>query len=196
MLTDSVFIQRGGKLGWLVRVNTTFKNFGPDTVVQIGFPFGYYDPGEIDTLPNGEYCNANPEFQVKVNGRSVRTYPKRGIENPDLDNLKFALVYTFHVRFKKGEMKSVIQTYTVGGGGNSIGERYFNYILKTGSLWKDSIKSLFISLKLSRKDVKYWQSISPQVSDTKQTGKSIEFHWRYENVKPDSDIELYHHPDL
>jgi len=192
MVTDSVVIKRGGGLGWRVEVVATFKNFGPDAVVQVGFPFDYGTPETSDTEFEGEYPRT-PDFRAFVNGKSVSVTPKRGVLGPD-SNLAYDLVYLFDVSFQRGESKTIRQTYTVGGLQNSMGGETFNYVLKTGSLWKDSIEKLSITLELDKKDVPYWHSVSPPEHKAVERDGMLQLYWSYENIKPSFDLTVEHLP--
>ncbi len=191
MVTDSVVIKRGYGLGWTVEVVATFKNSGPDTVVQIGFPFEYETPETAGTEFEGEYP-VTPDFRAFVNGQSVPVTPKRGVLAPDSD-IPYALVYLFEVSFQRGESKTIRHTYTVGGiEMNSMGGARFTYVLKTGSLWKDSIEKLSITLELDKKDASYWQSVSPAEQKAVEQDGKLHLYWTYENIKPRFDLIVEH----
>jgi hypothetical protein len=192
MVTDSVTIKRGGGLGWFVEVIATFKNFGPDTVVQIGFPFEWGTPETSDTEFEGEYPDT-PDFRAFVDGKPVLVAPRRGILGEDT-GLAYDLVYLFNVNFRHGEFKTIRQTYTVGGSQNSVGGDVFTYILKTGSLWKDSIEKLSIFLEIDKKDAPYWQSVSPPEQKAEERGGKLYLHWSYDNIKPNFDLTVEHLP--
>jgi hypothetical protein len=192
MVTDSVAIKRGGDLGWLVEVITTFKNYGPDTVVQIGFPFNYATPETADTEFEGEFP-IRPDFKAFVDDKPVPVTPKRGALSEDT-GLAYDLVYLFNVNFRQGESKTIRQTYTVGGTQNSMGGNIFNYILKTGSLWKDSIENLSIALEIEKKDAPYWQSVSPPEHKAEDRGGKLYLYWSYKNIKPNFDLTVEHLP--
>jgi hypothetical protein len=192
MVTDSVTIKRGGGLGWLVEVIASFKNFGPDTVVQIGFPFSWGTPETSDTEFEGEYPDT-PDFRAFVDGKPVLVTPKRGILG-EATELAYDLVYVFNVNFLHGESKTIRQTYTVGGSQNSMGGDVFTYILKTGSLWKDSIEKLSITLAIDKKDAAYWQSVFPPEQKAEERGDKLYLYWSYNNIKPNFDLTVEHLP--
>ena len=192
MVTDSVTIKRGGGLGWLVEVIAAFKNFGPDTVVQIGFPFDWGTPETSDTEFEGEYP-VTPDFRAFVDGKPVLIAPRRGILGEATD-LAYDLVYVFNVSFLHGESKTIRQTYTVGGSQNSVGGNVFTYILKTGSLWKDSIEKLAITLEIEKKNARYWQSVSPPEQKAEERGGKLYLYWSYDNIKPNFDLTIEHLP--
>lgn len=192
MVTDSVTIKRGGELGWLVEVVATFKNFGPEAAVQVGFPFEYSSPETLETEFPGEYP-VRPNFKAFVDGRPVPVTPKRGALSPDL-GLAYDLVYVFPVTFRSGETTTIRQTYTVGGTQDSMGGNIFSYILKTGALWKDSIQRLSIVFELEKKDAPYWQSIIPVEHRAEERDGRLYLSWSYENIEPDFDLKIEHMP--
>ena len=161
-------------------------------MVQVGFPFRYGTPETVDAEFEGEYP-VTPDFKAFVEGKPVPVTPKRGILSEET-NLAYDLVYLFNVRFLHGESKTIRQTYTVGGSQNSMGGDTFNYILKTGSLWKDSIENLSITLELGKKDAPYWQSVSPPEHKAEERDRRLYLFWSYKNIKPSFDLTVEHLP--
>lgn len=175
---------------WQVDVTLNFQNFGPDTVVQIGFPFDSGLTGE-----NEEELVPDPGFVTYVDGTRVPVTYKQGINNPDLKELHYPHIFTSDIAFKNGEKKSIRHTYTVGGTVDSMGGMEFRYILKTGALWKGVIERVDVLLSTPARDLSDLQCISPLPQKAERKGKDIILSWTMLNLKPDSDIvfRTFHH---
>lgn len=174
---------------WQVDVTLNFQNFGPDTIVQIGFPFDQSILGE-----NEEEVVPDPGFVTYVDGTKVPVVYKQGIQNPDLKDLHYPHIFTSEIAFKSGEKKSIRHTYTVGGTVDSMGGMEFRYILKTGALWKGVIERVDVFLSTPTRDVKDLQCISPAPQKVERQGNDIRLSWTLQNLKPESDIvfQTYH----
>jgi hypothetical protein len=170
---------------WQVDVTLNFQNFGPDTVVQIGFPFDAALTGEDEEeiLPDTGLISF-------VDGTKVAVTHKKGIKNPALKGIQYADIYTSEIAFKSGEKKSIRHTYTVGGTVDSMGAMDFKYILKTGALWRGVIERVDVLLSTSARDLADLQYISPPPQKAERKGKDIILSWTLLNIKPDSDIVI------
>lgn len=168
---------------WQVDVTLNFQNFGPDTIVQIGFPFDQSLLGE-----NDEEVIPDPGFVTYVDGTRVPVVYKQGTQNPDIKDLHYPHVFTSEIAFKSGEKKSIRHTYTVGGTVDSMGGMEFRYILKTGALWKGVIERVDVVLTTPARDMKDLQCISPAPHKAERQGNDIRLFWTMQNLKPESDI--------
>jgi len=77
-----------------------------------------------------------------------------------------------------------------------VGGDVFTYILRTGSLWKDSIEKLSITLEIDKKDAPYWQSVFPPEQKAEERGGKLYLYWSYENIKPGFDLTVEHLPTV
>lgn len=179
-----------GFYAWQVDVTLNFQNFGPDTVVQIGFPFDESLTGEDE-----EELEPDPGFITYVDGTKVPVTYKKGIKNPALKDINYPHIFTSDIAFKKDEKKSIRHTYAVGGTTVSMGEMEFRYILKTGALWKGVIERVDVLLSTSARDLADLQYISPPPQKAERKGKDIILSWTLLNIKPDSDIVIQKFPD-
>ncbi len=175
---------------WQVDVTLNFQNFGPDTVVQVGFPFDAALTGEDE-----EEILPDPGFITFVDGTNVAVTHKKGIKNPALKDIQYADIYTSEIAFKSGEKKSIRHIYTVGGTVDSMGAMDFKYILKTGALWRGVIERVDMLLSTSARDLADLQYISPPPQKAERKGKDIILSWTLLNIKPDSDIVILKFPD-
>ena len=175
---------------WQVDVTLNFQNFGPDTVVQIGFPFD-----ESLTGGDEEELVPNPGFITYVDGTKVPVIYKNGIKNPALKDINYPHVFTSDIAFKKDEKKSIRHIYTVGGTVDSMGAMDFKYILKTGALWKGVIERVDVLLSTSARDLADLQYMSPPPQKAERKGKDIILSWTLVNLKPDADIIIQKFPD-
>ncbi|GAM07886.1 hypothetical protein OR1_00155 [Geobacter sp. OR-1] len=168
---------------WHVDVTLNFQNFGPDTVLQIGFPFDQ-SLAEADE----EESPPDPGFVTYVDGTKVPVVYKKGIQNPDLKDLHYPHVFTSEIAFKSGEKKSIRHTYNVGGTVDSMGGMDFRYILKTGALWKGVIERVDVFLSTPARDMADLQCISPAPQKVERKGNDITLSWTMLNLKPEADI--------
>jgi len=193
LLSEEIKITQGVGLGWGVDVTMNFKNHGPATTVQMGFPFDAYSPDEGTDESDEDTSDLSsrkpdPHFHTSVNGEELVVVKKTGIVSPNLPDIDFSTVYVFNVPFQKGETKRIRHTYTVGGYMNSVGERKFKYVLRTGALWKGPIDQIKISLALNVKEIPYLDCIELEESKAEKTGDTLNLHWDLRNIKPDRDL--------
>lgn len=186
LVSETINLRYDAKKGfraWQVDVTLNFQNFGPDTVVQIGFPFDSEIKGEFD-----EDVPPNPGFITYVDGTKVPVTYKKGINNPALKGISYPHMFTSDIAFKKDEKKSIRHTYTVGGTLDSSGYSEFRYILKTGALWKGVIERVDVQLSTPAQDIANLQCISPSPQKAERKGNDVILSWTILNLKPDSDI--------
>lgn len=168
-----------------VEMTATYKNFGPATIVQMGFPFTQYLPENGDT---NEIDYFDPNFTTFVNGKSVPVTLKRTKEHPELKHINFPAAYTFQVHFNENEEKTISHTYSAGGFASSIGDYEFKYILVTGALWKDKINLIEVEMRVPPNSV--FDIVSPQEHSCKldQNLNQIILNWTYKDIEPDFNI--------
>ncbi|PLX06372.1 MAG: hypothetical protein C0596_18055 [Marinilabiliales bacterium] len=132
---------------YLVKVDYIFNNHGDAQKVAMGFPSKSW---ETDLTPT--------DFKAFDGEESIYIYPSEGSWDYTVkskyfhvDNCGSAIdqFLCCNVEFEKGEEKLITNTYKaeygkvhIEGNYGIYDHLYFNYILKTGSLWKDSIESI------------------------------------------------------
>lgn len=132
---------------YFVKVEYIFHNHGDAQKVAMGFPSKSW---ETDLTPT--------DFKAYDEGESLYIYPSEGSWDYTVkskyfhvDNCGSAIdqFLCCNIKFESGEKKLITNTYKAEYGevhleGNYgiYDHLYFNYILKTGSLWKDSIESI------------------------------------------------------
>lgn len=121
-----------------VDVDFTFYNPREAHELTVGFITPpTYDPESYES-PVSEREPSIHDFTVDVNGTPLH-YEKAILQDSDFDFLKSrrdgeTFIYYFDMTFQKG-LNSVRHTYSFRGGYSSMGERFFDYILSTGTYW-------------------------------------------------------------
>ncbi len=113
-----------------VEATFDFHNMGKATEVLMGFPQEKGREGRGDS-PELE------DFKAYVDGVEVEVTFKEQVE--PRKGLDFAGWYTFKVAFAPGQTRVVRNTYRGAHTYVSDGCRFFNYVLRTGGLWKGPI---------------------------------------------------------
>ncbi|MEW6713774.1 MAG: hypothetical protein AB1306_01615 [Nitrospirota bacterium] len=185
LVSEVITITEGVGLGWGVEAVLNFKNHGSKTSVQMGFPFdtdGPRDPDEKEEdLPD-------PKFRTFIDNKEIRVTKKKGWSKSPLEDLDYPIVYTFTVPFEKGETKTIRHMYSVQGTIWSNGECEFQYILKTGALWKDVIKNTKIAMILPDTSIAEVIGITPQEHKKEKKQGVTVLLWEFHNIKPDFNI--------
>ncbi len=192
LVSEEIKITQGEGLGWGVDVSINFKNEGPSTTVQMGFPFDAYSPddGSIEDSDSTSNNTLDPHFRTFVDGQELKVTRRKASRNPRLTGINFPIVYTFDVFFQPGEMKTIRHTYSVGGYSDSAGNTKFKYILRTGALWKGTIDTINMSASLYARDIPRLSCINPEESSAEKVGDRIVLHWDLKNIKPDADLVI------
>jgi hypothetical protein len=131
---------------YIVNVDYIFVNKGDTQKVTMGFP----------SCSNSDIL-ATKEFKAFEDSSQLYTYISEGSWEYEVKSKHFFVDNLFgsidqfeccNVDFKAGETKSIINTYKGIYGSCSIegddpySYEYFQYILQTGKMWKDSIESI------------------------------------------------------
>lgn len=158
-----------------------FKNEGPATKIQIGFPEEGYNNGEEELQKRSRF----KYFRSYVNGKRISV--SRKTENLEEENtVRYWWVKT--VSFRRGEAKVIVNKYqtTPGGMVDDKTYRLMTYIVNTGAPWKGKIGTATITFKLG--------SIAKRFSKKQTTpgfrreGNSLV--WRRRNFEPDEDSDI------
>jgi hypothetical protein len=180
MVAETVMVRPAGRR-WEAICTFILKNTGEATEIQVGFP-DMTDEGPGADLTKGTI----QDFKCYVDGEEVNTQHKTGIESPSKTGPYYPLAYVWEISFKKGQKRTVKNTYNFGGLYRSDGTTDLNYILTTGALWKGTIKSALIVFDLGKLDPRFTYSIRP-------TGYKIKDHqisWNFKDFEPETDIEI------
>lgn len=169
---------------FLVEVDMIFKNHGPNTSVQFGFPVLFWD----DNADGLGRVDIDSDFQTWVNNIEVKTVKKKGVPNPvKFYNFSDA-VFAYPVTFKAQEVKKIRHRYTVGGTANSIGEWEVEYVLRTGALWKGVIEDFKLIYKTNLKAAPETFGPLPREQKVEAVNNEIVFRWELKNFKPKKDF--------
>jgi len=186
VITDSYALKYGfgptprfGDSRFTVKVDMTFKNHGPDTILQMGFPvLADHKGSEVDT-----------QFRTWVNGKKVVITRKQGMPNPVNNDLNFSkMVYTYTVSFKNGETKKIKHSYNIGGIDFNTGRWELRYFLRTGALWRGVIEVFSLIYKTHIAKAKDIIGFLPQEQRAVLKGNELDLLWNFKNFKPKNDF--------
>jgi hypothetical protein len=108
-----------------------FRNSGPSTTVQVGFPESH--SGEVGSNEPGGFTT----FKTWVDGKDVPT-TKEGLRvSNDRDSWQRWRVKK--VTFAAGQTRHIRVTYSAPTGADITGNRFFSYRVGTGGSWKGPI---------------------------------------------------------
>lgn len=165
-----------------VTVYMIFKNHGPSTTLQMGFPV-------LTDDRDGESVEIKTNFRTWVNGKEVAITRKQGMPNPLKDDWHFSkTVYTYTVSFKKGETKEIRHSYNVGGLDVNTGRWELRYILQTGALWKGVIEDFTLIYKTHISKAKNIFGFLPREQRVVLKGNELDLLWNFKNFKPKNDF--------
>jgi len=185
VITDNYAFGRGPRFGdtrFIINVDMTFKNHGPDTKLQMGFPVMINE--EV-----GESIEIKTNFRTWVNGKEVAITKKQGIPNPLKGDWHFSkTVYTYRVSFRRGETKKIKHSYNVGGSLSSVKRWELQYILRTGALWKGVIEDFSLIYKTHIAEAKDIIGFLPQEQRSMLKGKILYLLWNFKNFEPQNDF--------
>jgi hypothetical protein len=155
-----------------------------DGLFELGYGYeeAYFKGYREGKLPYiGEAWNLH-DLAVTVGGEKVKSKHKAVVDT----GLPGAGAYIWKVSFAPHETKQVKVTYSFNGFSEIQGYQKAIYILRTGSLWADTIGMADIYWDIKGRDVKTKQ-IVPQ--DFTVEGSVI--HWHFEALKPTEDVVIY-----
>jgi len=182
VITDNVAFNRTGKGRFTIKVDMTFKNQGPDTTLQMGFPVMIDDSG-------GELREIDTRFRTWVNGKEVKVIRKQGMPNPLKDDWHFSkTVYTYTVFFKKGETKKIKHSYNVSGTRFNTNRWELIYFLRTGALWKGVIEDFSLIYKTHISKTKDIIGFLPREQKVFLKGNELDLIWKFKNFEPKNDF--------
>ena len=181
MVAETVIV-KPGITGWDADCIFILKNTGNETVAQVGFP---------DMVEEGDGADTNKgtieNFRCFVDSEEVQVEHKLAVQNLLKPELNYPFAYIWKMSFKKGQIRKITNTYSFKGIGISDGSVSLIYILKTGSLWKGTIKSAVIEFDLGKFDPELCYSIKPSGYEIEKN-KII---WSFSDFEPAEDIDIY-----
>lgn len=121
-----------------VEAQFTLHNTGPAVDLLVGFPQEKKSAEESIGRDVSDLELKN--FTAEVDGQSVATAFKVDVSSPELPGLNVAGWQTFEVPLASGQTRHLKNTYLVRLVRISNGDALFSYILRTGALWKGSIR--------------------------------------------------------
>lgn len=203
MVSDSVLVTMRSKNWFQVTVITFLRNEGPQEKVKIGFPVSFNVDISLpefhpDSIPDSLTMIAEPEaisliqskirdFTISVDGQQI---PLTVHYTFDPINVFMEVVFLFELEFDTGQTRRLVHSYELMSSGSSIGDWYFEYILKTGALWKGSIANLTIQVESPGDMVPHVHSISPGEQHALKKEDLVVLLWNYQIIEPDFNLEL------
>lgn len=155
-----------------VRAQFIFRNEGPATVVQMGFP-------ECGTYPiRGRKRTAFHYFRSFVDGKRFRV--KREVQTGD-DAWGYQYWWVKKVPFAKGQTRKVVCEYAANPDDMGDGWFAFDYRLDTGGSWKGKIGEAVIVAHFARPEAQTIDSVTPDPT-SRTAGKIV---WLHRNFKPE-----------
>lgn len=164
-----------------------FLNTGKERDILMGFPNKRVpDPDiwEPENLIIKDFTASDENGNLSVS-KDNAVKPPRSFDNR-FD--EYSSWFTFKVHFKKGERKTIKNTYKFSLSYYSNGELMTGYIIKTGSLWKDKIGNARVTF--------YMPGLKPYNINSLYGGPYFSFEqdkivWQRSNFEPDEDLEIY-----
>jgi hypothetical protein len=185
MVSQKVKLKKTGN-DVLVQCEYVFANPGKKAEVTMAFPAEMNSAAYQAEKRTGLPKPLVRDFKVFVNNKSVSRTLQAVTDKPNIRGLYFNYAFLWKVKFPKYKWVRVKNTYRFEKSGDSKGNWYIPYLLRTGAIWPGKIDTLDISIDLgSIKNTEYLE-IKPK-GYTYQKGL---FHWRFKNIDPESDVEV------
>lgn len=188
---------------YYVEVIYTFKNFGGDQKITMGFP------NQTNTL----YTSGIKDFIAYEGNNKLAVYKKYdSVDSEMKDSMFYPRTYyeCSDVFFKKDEVKTIKNIYSQQYETDyNESFRKVKYILTTGSFWKDKIESIVINIDiegipdydLQKREAFFFES-EPDIYEAVNLSpdgfvkKENVFTNELKDIDPESDIEIYFPPEL
>lgn len=167
----------------------TFRNTSAQPAeVLMGFPGEYSEQYREENLGGQGYAATVRDFTAAVDGTEVPVTLETGTLGPEEESQLFASWYTFPVSFAPDQTRVVVNTYRFVSPGNSIGDVYLSYVLRTGRYWKGGIGRAKVTVRLG--DVGPWQLVHLYPGDwlVSPDGKALT--WERQDFEPAYDLEV------
>jgi hypothetical protein len=166
-----------------VEARFVFKNEGPATTIQMGFPEESYNVGKMKSGQKSRF----KYFKSWIDGKAVsvarKTASPRGSE--DYRELYW---WVKDVSFKAGETKVILNRYKTTPGGSYVdgGYQEVTYIVSTGAPWKGTIGTANITFELGPKARKLYPKATSK--GYKRSGNRLV--WKFKNFEPQEKDNL------
>lgn len=176
------------KIGWdaaAVRCHFVFKNDGGPTSVKMGFP--EEASGDVGPIKHPAFKS----FKAWVDGKPIKTkfFPSMSEQNGDL------IYRAWHVKdlsFSAGQKRVVVNEYEAPLGVDSMGGKFFTYILTSGKNWKGKIGNAKITVDVST-SAQFYKIIPSPAGYACREGKVI---WEFKNFEPHENISIRLEPKV
>ena len=205
MVSENITIKTNAEdSSWIYVCEFTFKNMSRKTVnLQMGMPFSKRTKSEDEMIKVPKGAKAPPdgqplvwEFKTYVNGRKLRSTKVIPVVNPKIPEMNYKVAYTWPIRFRPGATHRVRNTYKLAYTGDSGGNLYAEYILKTGGLWHDGtigrsrLKVIVDdpSFLLKKEAADYVFEPKPEGYKMSFKNNKIVYEWDLKNFKPTEDL--------
>jgi hypothetical protein len=176
-------------LGWDVDVIYKFKNYGKQQVVKMGFPESWGQVNEIvgfKTWINGKEVKSEVlenQQQYSDDKERIDEYYE-GYSRIEDEYLRF---YSFEVPFKEAETIELRHKFSMGincspGEGENC---WFEFILKTGSLWKGTIKDFDAVIEINR-----FITDDCVIYPENAVVQDYKISWRIKNFEPTKNLSV------
>jgi len=205
MVSEDITIKSNASDGsWIYICEFRFKNVSRKTVnLLMGMPFSKRTKSEDEMINVPKGAKAPPdgqplvwEFETFVNGRKLRSTKVIPVANPKIPSMNYKVAYTWPIRFRPGATHRVRNTYKLAYTGDSSGNLYAEYILKTGGLWHDGtigrsrLKVIVDDPNFLLKKGAGDEAFAPKPEGHKMSFKNnkIVYEWDLKNFKPTEDL--------
>ncbi|MCE5200498.1 MAG: hypothetical protein ABFD54_14035 [Armatimonadota bacterium] len=168
-----------------VRCEFVFKNEGKATTVKMGFP--EMSAGELAPIPD-KNVTALDGYLSWVDGKPVKT---RIVPSRNNGDQNYQAWHIKDVSFAAGQTRTIVDSYSGGMGGDVDGNRWFNYILKTGASWKGPIGKA--AIKVNIKDMLHTYKIDRIEPQGYKKNDGI-VSWTLTNIEPKQNISIAFSP--
>jgi hypothetical protein len=170
----------------VVQCEYVFANPGKKTEVTMAFPVEMNAAAYQAQKRTGSPHPLVRDFKILVNNKPVGHLLKSIADKPNIRGLYFDYAFFWKVKFPKYKWVRVKNTYRFDKSGDSKGNWYIPYLLRTGAIWPGKIDTLDITIDLGAiKNTEYLE-IKPK-GYTYQKGL---VHWRFKNIDPEWDVEV------
>jgi hypothetical protein len=186
MVAETVLVQPA-EIGWDADCIFILRNTGESTEVQVGFPDQTKrSPGEESTQGTIE------NFRCFIDETQVQVEHKNSIQSPLDPEIEYPYAYVWIMSFKKGQTRKVINSFSFKGMFSSDGLNTLVYVLRTGSLWKGTIKKGLIEFNLGEIDPHFCSFIKP----VGYVIKKNKIRWTFSDFEPKEDVWIGYYRKL
>lgn len=183
-----------------VRCEFLFKNTGEKEKIKVGFPA--YGTDRIDKERKGFNENTKIyDFETYIDGQEIPVHIKKSLkeEGNNVKDLYYPNWYVWEMAFDEGKVHRVVNTYWVYNSYDSMGGEVIEYVLRSGSTWKNKIHYGSVSVEFDKGfdpqnfDIinyhVYKKNKNLKVKVLPQDKKIV---WELYDLEPDFDIGIYH----